>query len=139
MDPVQHQPFQFTYLVGQKENWRLALVFGLSKTYALTVKNKYPLPIIDEILDELFGASWFTSLDLCSGFHQIRLKPGEEYRTEFKHTMDTLNVVVKGQGKTDTLALLPQATGGRKHSPALGLRPSLSPPRRRLRQGGGGK
>jgi hypothetical protein len=50
---------------------------------ALTIKSKYPLPIIDEFLDELSKASWFTKLDLRSGFHQILLKAGEEYKTAF--------------------------------------------------------
>lgn len=51
---------------------------------AITVKGKYPVPIIEELLDELQGASWFTSLDLQASFHQIRMKPGEEYKTAFQ-------------------------------------------------------
>ena len=51
---------------------------------ALTVKNKYPLPIIDELLDELAGAQYFTKLDLHSGYHQIHLVEGEEFKTTFK-------------------------------------------------------
>jgi hypothetical protein len=35
-------------------------------------------------MDELAGASWFTNLDLRAGFHQIRLKPGEEFKTAFQ-------------------------------------------------------
>lgn len=50
----------------------------------LTVKNKYPLPIVDELLDELYGAQWFTKLDMSSGYHQIRVQPGDESKTAFK-------------------------------------------------------
>ena len=51
---------------------------------AITVKGKYPPPIIDEFLDELSGARWFSKLDLHAGYHQIRLAPGEEYKTAFQ-------------------------------------------------------
>jgi hypothetical protein len=42
------------------------------------------LPVIEELLDEPQGATWFNSLDLCSGFHQIRMAPGEEFKTAFQ-------------------------------------------------------
>lgn len=51
---------------------------------ALNVKNKYPVPIIEELLEELKGATWFTTLDLCSGFHQIRMAAGDEYKAAFQ-------------------------------------------------------
>lgn len=51
---------------------------------AITVKGKYPILVIDELLDELAGACWFSKLDLTAGYHQIRLAPGEEYKNAFQ-------------------------------------------------------
>jgi hypothetical protein len=50
----------------------------------ITVKFKYLVPVIDELLDELSRASWFSSLDLRADFHQILLQPGEEDKTAFQ-------------------------------------------------------
>lgn len=50
----------------------------------LTVKHCFPMPIIDEILDELARTKYFTSIDLLSGFHQIRMAPIDEFKTVFK-------------------------------------------------------
>jgi hypothetical protein len=51
---------------------------------SLTVKNKFPLSIIDEFIDEIAGAQYFSTIDLASVFHQIRMVPEYEPKTIFK-------------------------------------------------------
>jgi hypothetical protein len=66
-----------------RKRWCLALLCGLQALNALTVKNKHPLPIVEELLDDV-ASQWFTKLDLRSGCHQIRMAAGEEYKTAFR-------------------------------------------------------
>jgi hypothetical protein len=50
----------------------------------LTVKNRYLLPRIDEMMDRLVGAKVFTKIDLCDAYHRIRIKKGDEWKTVFR-------------------------------------------------------
>lgn len=77
-------PYASPVLLVMKKDltWRFCIDYR--HLNAITVKNRYPLPIIEELIDELAGACWFTSLDLRAGYHQIRLLPGEEAKTAFK-------------------------------------------------------
>ena len=71
-------------------DWRL-----LNK---VTVKNKYPLPRIDETLDRLAGATVFTSLDLNSGYFQIRISAEDAHKTAFSSPIGHYEFKVLGQG-----------------------------------------
>jgi hypothetical protein len=76
-------PFGAPVLFVVKKDGTLRMCIDYRKLNQVTIKNKYPLPRIEDLLDSLNGAKYFTTLDLKSGYHQIPLSPEDIPKTAF--------------------------------------------------------
>ncbi|KAI5117186.1 hypothetical protein M0805_006079 [Coniferiporia weirii] len=71
------------FFVGKKDN-ELRACQDYRALNEGTIKNAYPLPLISELMDKLKGAKYFTKLDLQSGYNNIRIKNGDQWKAAFK-------------------------------------------------------
>jgi len=68
----------------------------------MTVKNKYPLPLISELVSQLHGARYFTKLDVRWGFNNVRIKPRDEWKVTFRTNRGLFEPLVMFFGITNS-------------------------------------
>ncbi|KAL0537637.1 hypothetical protein IC582_026620 [Cucumis melo] len=77
-------PWGAPVLFVKKKDGSMRLCINYRELNKVTVKNKYPLPRIDDLFDQLQGATVFSKIDLRSGYHQLRIKDGDVPKTAFR-------------------------------------------------------
>ena len=83
-------PWGAPVLLVKKKDGTLKLCIDYRKLNKVTVKNKYPLPRIDEFFDQMRGARVFSKIDLRSGYHQMRIKDEYIHKITFRKKVWTL-------------------------------------------------
>ena len=84
-DVIQHSssPWASPVVLARKKDGSVRFCIDYRKLNAVTRKDAYPLPRVDDTLDTLAGSRWFSTLDLISGYWQVEMRPEDRQKTAF--------------------------------------------------------
>nr|CAD1829905.1 unnamed protein product [Ananas comosus var. bracteatus] len=97
-------PWGAPVLFVKKKDGSLRLCVDYRELNKVTIKNKYPLPRIDDLFDQLQGSCVYPKIDLQSGYHQLKIKPEDVSKTAFRTRYGHYEFTVMPFGLTNALA-----------------------------------
>lgn len=101
---LSKSPMASPFFFIKKKDGKLRSVQDYRKLNDMTIKNRYPLPLIQELLDKLKNAKYFTKFDVCWGYNNVRIKEGNEWKAAFRTNRGLFEPLVMFFGLTNSPA-----------------------------------